>query len=44
MIGVENIIKKMIKICSELRKRSNEPLALKDFSVQFAVYVIISSI
>jgi hypothetical protein len=38
MIGVQNIIKGMIKICSKIREFSQEPLALRDFSVQFAVY------
>jgi hypothetical protein len=38
MIGVQNIIKGMIKICSKIREHSQEPLALRDFSVQFAVY------
>jgi hypothetical protein len=39
MVGVRAIIQHMMKICSQLREFSREPQALKDFSVQFAVYV-----
>lgn len=38
MIGVQNIVKGMMKICSKIREHAQEPLALRDFSVQFAVY------